>query len=278
MRFLYTTDLHGDVNHYKAILQCARDMGVQLIHIGADLLPKNCEDMGGSQRAFINKFLSGWFQQAHALGIEVLSFFGNDDFWSLKEAYKLRCNTHLLDESECTHHNVLFKRAYPYVPDYPFGLKTACKLERDPISLAQPYLSTPVDVDSSGNTIVIEDVHKFFHDRGTIDDDLELGYSVPQTVPTVMSFHSPPAFCRLDQCYRDGAVGSKAIFNWILKEQPTVVVCGHIHESPDITGEWQRTVDKTLVVQPGRSREPTIVEIDIDTSTHTAIATKVNNA
>lgn len=39
MKFLYTTDLHGNIHKYQQILDFAKTEGYQLIHLGADLLP-----------------------------------------------------------------------------------------------------------------------------------------------------------------------------------------------------------------------------------------------
>ena len=46
---------------------------------------------------------------------------------------------------------------------------------------------------------------------------------------TVIVAHTPPFACG-DRIYNGGRVGSRAVHDWIEREQPRVWLCGHIHE------------------------------------------------
>lgn len=60
-------------------------------------------------------------------------------------------------------------------------------------------------------------------------------------------------------------VGSKSIYEWIDREQPRLVLCGHIHESRYLTGTWKETIGKSVVIQPGQYGDGTYaVIIDLD--------------
>ena len=54
MKFLYGTDFHGDQKKYHDILNFAVEHDFKLIHLGADLLPKNSE-LIKEQKAFIQR-------------------------------------------------------------------------------------------------------------------------------------------------------------------------------------------------------------------------------
>jgi Icc-related predicted phosphoesterase len=69
---------------------------------------------------------------------------------------------------------------------------------------------------------------------------------------TVFVLHSPP---RETQCDMVGArlhVGSRAIRAFIEREQPPLVLSGHIHESPRVSSSYRDMVGRTVVVNPGQ--------------------------
>jgi Icc-related predicted phosphoesterase len=47
----------------------------------------------------------------------------------------------------------------------------------------------------------------------------------------VIVAHPPPRGCRVDRTRRGEHVGSTAVREWVEQVQPSLVVCGHIHES-----------------------------------------------
>ena len=70
---------------------------------------------------------------------------------------------------------------------------------------------------------------------------------------TIYIIHTPPSNLGLDVCHDGRKVGSKAIFNFIKKNQPLLTLHGHIHESPDVSGKWYSKLGKTICIQPGQS-------------------------
>lgn len=81
-----------------------------------------------------------------------------------------------------------------------------------------------------------------------------------------MAIHQPPDNLDLDVCRpiicnnkywiwasgKTRKVGSKAVHDWIKKQQPLLVLCGHIHENYAATKVWKVVVGKTTVIQPGQ--------------------------
>jgi Icc-related predicted phosphoesterase len=264
MIFLYSTDLHGSEQKFNDILSFAIEHQINLIHLGSDLLPKG-SDILSIQKKFINGFLKTWYEKCYKNGIEVLAFFGNDDLYSRKKYFKKFAT--LLDEQPREIEGYSFK-AYPYVCDYPFALKTACKL--DYRTWQKPYVDYGVDVDEKG-IVRIEDLDEYFSQKSTIEEDLKK-ISVLST-KEIIACHMPPWSVDLDVCGRmllNGGfdhikrVGSKSIFDWILKEQPLICLCGHIHESYNVTNVWKTHIGKTLVVQPGQMFKTRFIVFEVE--------------
>lgn len=256
LEFLYTTDLHGNIDKFNNILSIAKEHNIKLIHIGADLLPKGNQILS-AQKKFINQYLKSFYQECWANQIEVLAFFGNDDCYSRKKYFKKYAN--LLDEHSYEKAGYIFE-AYGYVPDYPFSLKTACKL--DSKFWKRPFqICGAVTVNNEG-FVNIDNVDDYFTQRSTIEDDLKQFHGGRNKI---MSFHCPPSGLDLDMCHDGRRVGSSAIYDWVKKEQEVLLIlCGHIHENYEMTGKWKEKIGQTLVIQPGQAlNKTTIVYIEI---------------
>ena len=254
---IYCTDLHGNQNKYRDVLEFALKRDIKLIHLGADLLPKGA-GMLKDQKRFINGFLQNFYTECDGYDIKVLSFFGNDDIYTRKKY--LRKFATLLDEVPYKTGEFEFK-AYPYVLDYPFGLKSACKLDYAGWRCPDQYLTNPCEFNDSGYYL-IEDIEEYFLQKGTIEDDLS---KIHADNKTIIAMHMLPHALGLDVCYGNRHVGSRSVFEWIARERPLLVLGGHIHESPEMTNVWKAMVGESLVIQPGQMTDKTtMVYINID--------------
>jgi Icc-related predicted phosphoesterase len=94
----------------------------------------------------------------------------------------------------------------------------------------------------------------------------------------VVVLHSPPRDTVCDLIATRQHVGSRAIRAFVEARQPRVVLSGHIHESPRVSGAWRDRLGETPVVNPGQfgSRELAGVWFDparpADTLRHTVYA------
>jgi uncharacterized protein len=256
-RFIYSTDLHGNHQKYRDVLQVAIENDIKLIHLGADILPKGY-DIIQSQRIFLLGFLEQFYATCANYNIKILASFGNDDIYPLKKYFKKYGS--LLDEKIQIIDSYRF-RAYNYVPDYPFGLKTACKLDNRNWKCPEKYFSSPVDVDKNENIIKIQDINSYFTNKSTIEEDLK---KIRVKSNDIFAIHCPPANVDLDICSDGKKVGSQAIYEWIKKTQPKICLCGHIHESYVVTNTWKAKIGNTLVIQPGQLKKTCFVIIEID--------------
>lgn len=264
MKFIYATDLHGDQHKYGAVLDYATRLGIKVIHLGADLLPKG-PGILKIQKNFVKGFLADFYEEAKNKGITVLAFFGNDDIYTRKQYFRKFGS--LLDENLFETEGYTFT-AYGYVPDYMFGLKTACKLDYPGWWCPEDYIHDPSDVGGEG-FYGIEDIQKYFLEKGTIEEDLR---TFPGGDSIIAAIHTPPFDSGLDVVPRgDGKylnVGSRAVRKWIETAQPRMVLSGHIHEAPSISGLWKCQIGKTLVLQPGqKDRGAVLVAVDVQPET-----------
>ena len=80
--------------------------------------------------------------------------------------------------------------------------------------------------------------------------------------------HAPPFGTKLDIITSKEHVGSKAIRNFIEKEQPFLTLHGHIHESPRMSGSYFDKIGSTLCINVGSSYPNNILNcviVDIET-------------
>jgi Icc-related predicted phosphoesterase len=291
MKFLYTTDLHGKIYKYETVLKYAIEHKITLLHIGADILPKG-KGMLKKQKKFIKGYLKNFISECLRNSIQVSAFFGNDDIYTRKKYFKEYST--LLDETPFKRSGYNFK-AYGYVPDHHFLLKNGTKLDRyglKPVKIAPrtvpmpvfgsdeivlvPFTPTAVDAQCDGFH-EIENLEDYFKYKGSIKDDLD---SIRVGSKTIMATHTPPAGLNLDVCGHfkkrgkpkpSQRVGSESLLKWILKKQPLLVLCGHIHENFIVTGSWKAMVGNTTVIQPGQhliwknnqKKKTTFVDIEI---------------
>jgi Icc-related predicted phosphoesterase len=258
MRFVFSSDLHGSVAKYETVLKYAIDHGIKILHIGADILPKGSCILE-MQKDFVKKYLKDFYHRAKEKGIDILASFGNDDIHTRMPYFKKYAT--LLDEVPYEKERYTFK-AYSFVPDYMFGLKGGVKNDYPGWTCPERYISPPVDFTDKGR-VVIANVQDYFLKKGTIKEDLE---KIQVDNRTIMAIHCPPNGVGLDVCADGRAVGSKAVYDFILAKQPLTVLCGHIHESPDVTGIWKTNIGKTVVIQPGQKSglSTTLVDIEIN--------------
>jgi len=82
---------------------------------------------------------------------------------------------------------------------------------------------------------------------------------------SIYVIHMPPSRLGLDVCANGSEVGSKAIHNFLERNQPLLSLHGHIHESPETSGKWRAKLGNALCIQPGRLTPFTYVTIDLET-------------
>lgn len=263
MKILYVTDMHGYGWKYYVLLQLAKKHKVDMVINGGDMLPKGDSDF---QKRYVVNYLDKHFSQFNNAKIYYLCCLGNDDLRVVDKLFQDTCDEYPfifnlsqvrveIDDYEFIGFNL--------VTDYPFRLKDRCR--RDDIGYVFPKQYGTGLLSSPDGTIELNDWIGHAKSIPTIKDEL-LNLVPPKNMSkTVYVMHNPPSDIKLDVCHDKRKVGSRAIYDFLEKQQPLLSLHGHIHESPNVTGIWHGKIGKTICIQPGQLEKMTYVIINLDT-------------
>ncbi len=138
---------------------------------------------------------------------------------------------------------------YNYVPPTPFQLKDWEKY--DVSRYTDPGCVSPEE----GWHSVKVSKHELRY--STIEKDLKTLVGNNELHKSIFLFHTPPYKTNLDRAALDGKmvdhvpldihVGSIAVKRFIKKNQPTITLHGHVHESARLKGTWKDKVEETYL-------------------------------
>ncbi len=214
-KFIFTTDVHGNLDFFKEVLDRAKKKDIKAAIFGGDICPLAPMDR---QRTFLQYSLIPLFQKYKRYKKDIFIMMGNDDF---------AVNMDLLERAEKDGIlKLLHMRAHKAGTDFMAGY--TCINE------------TP---------FMIKDWERREEE---IAGDLKELAKKSDPKKTIYVFHAPPFGTNLDVIHSGVHVGSKAIREFIEKKQPPVTLHGHIHESADMTGSFFDKIGKTVCINPGR--------------------------
>ncbi len=263
MKILYVTDLHGNEKKYKKIYQIAKKIRADVVINGGDMLPKIIHI--SDQRKFIKNFLDPYFVEFETNGIYHLSFLGNDDLKIFDQFFDKICDKYSLifniAQKKIRIKNFDFI-GMNWVVDYPFRIKDRCRLDTKnddifPQQHGKGLLSIQYEWREIDNWAL------YAKSLPTIEEELNNLVKPKNMSNTIYIIHMPPCELGLDQCINDTNVGSKAIYDFLQKNQPRISLHGHIHESPYLSGIWSAKIGKTWCIQPGQLNDLSYVVIDL---------------
>jgi len=254
--WFFTSDLHGSGELYEQVMSLAAARRPRAVILGGDLAPHGTGAAGVShQRVFLEGFLVEFARRLReaAPGVELLLMMGNDD-WS--------ANHDVLERHDGALWRSLHARVVDvdgvavgglsWVPITPFAIKDWERWE-DGADESPARLHGWL----SGR----EGVREFRFDperrSPTIAEGLEGLVARRSVRDMVFVLHSPPRDTGCDVISTRQHVGSRAIRSFVDAHQPRLVLSGHIHESPRVSGAWRDVLGVTTIVNPGQfgSRE-----------------------
>jgi Icc-related predicted phosphoesterase len=263
MKIIYVTDLHGSEWKYNRLLEVAADSKAQVVVNGGDMLPN---DGGPSQqKEFITSFLDRYFEKFNDAGIYYLCYLGNDDFIIYDQLFEEVCGKYdcIVPLSQREHDiNGYEFIGLNWVVDYPFRLKDRCRMDTEDY-VFQKQLGTGL-LSTQHGFKELKDWPAYARSLPTLTDELARLVRPKNMRKAIYVIHMPPARLELDKCYSGAEVGSKAVYDFIKKNQPLLALHGHIHESPQMTRKWTAKLGKTDCLQPGQLDDLTYVTIDLD--------------
>jgi len=253
MKFLYVTDLHGNIWKLNLIFEIARSLKVKTVINGGDILP-----MGNllKQDDFIVNFLDTYFKKFDSEKINLVNLLGNDDVAIFDDLFEKICNKYSYIFSNAQ--RIVKVEDYEfigtnYVIDYPFALKDRCRMDDNEFILPRQF-GKPV-ISTLKGWSYIDDWVSYIKNLTTIEEELNNLIRPNDFQKTIYIIHNPPSNLGLDVCSDGRRVGSKAVYNFIKKNQPLLTLHGHIHESPQMSGIWCSKIDNTICIQPGQSQQ-----------------------
>jgi len=249
--WFFTSDLHGQGELYEQVVRLAAERQPGAVILGGDLAPHGTGTPGvRHQRVFLEGFLVEFARRLReaAPGAELLLLMGNDD-WA--------ANDDVLQRHDGTLWRSLHGRAVQvggqwvaglsWVPITPFAIKDWERWD-------DGGDETPARLHGwrSGNEGVREFRFDPAHRAPTIAEGLAELAGLSPPARTIYVLHSPPHDTACDVTASRLHVGSRAIRRFVEAEQPPLVLSGHIHESPHVSGAWRDQIGRTPVVNPGQ--------------------------
>ena len=249
--WLFTSDLHGQSDYYEQVFALADAGRPRVVILGGDLGPHPSGAEGVRRhRLFLEGFLVEFARRLRerAPGTALALLMGNDD---------CRSNHDVLDRHDGDLWSVLHERVLEFdgvrvagcswVPITPFRLKDWERWE-DGAEESPPQLTGWVSEAGGAREFAFDPARR----SPTIADSLAALAGACAPAATLFVLHSPARGTRCDLVQGGHHVGSRAIRRFVEERQPPLVLSGHIHESPRVSGAWRDTLGRSLVVHPGQ--------------------------
>jgi len=253
MIILFVTDLHGNEVKYRCVLEAALKHGAAAVVNGGDMLTLG-GDLHGSQRDFIEGFLSPYFGGYEKAGIYHLGMLGNDDLQIHDKAFDDVCRKYkrVINLAQRRFELAGFEFiGMNRVTDYPFRLKDRCRRDGPGYVFQRQYgaglLSTPEGFRE------LADWPAYAAGLPDMGQELAALQKPANPMKAVYVIHMPPGGLGLDVISSGENVGSAAVGRFIEKNTPLLTLHGHIHESPGMSGIWKTNIGNTVCVQPGQA-------------------------
>ncbi len=268
---VYTSDLHGELDLYRAAGEAAIRRRADALIFGGDLCPgipsASSLRLPIEQPEFLlhrlSHLLGDWKEDHPALRIFAIP--GNDDCQTILPALE---ELEMNDLIENLHQETRTLGAYTlmglsYVPPTPFHLKDFERWDDAPEPDSDSYSYRCV-AGSPRGFMVIGDFHYYLDSLPSLKQELQR-LPVKDAMHTVAVIHCPPFGTKCDVLFDGRHIGSKAVRSWIEKKQPRLALHGHIHESPRLSGTFWDRIGATTVINPGADlARPHLVFIDLD--------------
>lgn len=251
MRLMVTSDLHGNTWKYKTLVKEALKVKPNAVINAGDMFPN--DNNLHRQKEYIQNQINEHFKAFNDAGIHYLCFPGNDDLMAFDELLQAVCNRYPYVKDIAQQRVEINSYEFiglNWVVDSPFLLKDRCRKDSQSYKLGYQKGTAMLSTETGFNEIT--GWEKYVAALPTIAEELERLERPVDMRKAVYVTHMPPANLGLDVCINEEKVGSKALYNFIKKNQPLLTLHGHIHESPAMTGFWKAEFGSTVCIQAGQ--------------------------
>jgi len=253
MKIIYTSDLHGNIYKFEALKNFILSEKCDLVIIGGDIFEYTPRDIN-MQIDFAQNYLSVFLKD---LNVPICLIKGNTDcskaFGTLKSVVPE--NLKFLNDVP-QQISEMFILGFSLVNISPFKIKN---YERRDL-LHDKVIFTPTLIRTDSGEIE-EKPSDYLDSLPSIEEEL-VKYKCGTN--DIFVCHAPPFGTKLDMVSHKSHVGSRAVYEFILKKQPLLMLCGHIHESAFYSNSHIDKIGKTICINPGQSERLHICVIQIE--------------
>jgi Icc-related predicted phosphoesterase len=260
------TDSHGHTWKYEKLAEIAAEQKIDAVINGGDMFPTDGNLL--QQGEFIPGFLDDYFSRFNSKKIHYLCCPGNDDLKSFDALLDKTCDKYGFVKNLAQRKTEIQGYEFigmNYVADYPFTLKDRCRMDTDTFVFPPQYGKGALS--TAGGFEYLDDWFSYAQTLPTLEEELEKLVRPDNMRKCVYIIHMPPAGLGLDVCSDGREVGSKALYQFLEKNQPLLSLHGHIHESPIMSRRWYSRLGNTACIQPGQLDDFTYVLIDLTSLT-----------
>lgn len=253
MKFIYTSDIHGDIIKFEKLLNLSIQNDIKNIIFGGDLLPKKADIREPIQREFIKGYLKEYYKKLEDNNIKFINILGNDDMEVIEEQYyymkKDFDNIIDIDNKKYDIDGISFI-GLNKVMDTPFMRKDHVAVEEGQGMPTQ--FSNKIYTNNSFVT-----VEEWMQMRKTtvprMEDCLTNLPKPTEGYKSIYVLHDPPYGVGLDNCKDGDKPGSKSIAKFLEQSNAYMSLHGHIHEAPKYSGVWYAKLGNTICIQAGQT-------------------------
>ncbi|TWT42205.1 Calcineurin-like phosphoesterase [Phycisphaerae bacterium RAS1] len=257
MLVCFASDLHGRPTLYEQLEKIITDARPALVILGGDNhIDGDLDDPVGTQVGFIRSDLMPRIRRWLAAypTMRVATILGNHD-WRCAEIETQRSHDAgdivLLDPRRPWSWNGTTFVGYSNTPPTPYWVKDFERLDLP--TDAAPETGGAI-WDAAAQRAVQAPPESYFTSRPSIAEDLDA--IQPPAGRWILVCHAPPFDSKLDRLpHLDFPIGSQAVRRFISRTRPAIALHGHIHESPQVTGDFRDHVGGVLCVNPGQGRD-----------------------
>ena len=256
MKIIYSCDLHGDINKYEALKKLTSLEAYDAVIIGGDLLKYTSKHVN-MQIEFVRNYLTDFLRSLH---IPVYLIKGNTD---CLPAYNIlqssaSSNVNFLNQKP-TRVNDKLIFGFDLINSSPFKIKN---YERRDL-LHDNVVFSPLLTRMDNGELQIKPAD-YLNTLPSIEEELSKYKDISSNI---FVCHVPPFGTKLDVDNTRTHVGSKAVYECLLQRQPLLMLCGHIHESPEYSNNYLDYIGKTICVNPGQGEDFRACAIQIGNDT-----------
>ena len=263
--WFFTSDLHGQTSLYEQLLALAGTRKPGAVIIGGDLCPHQTGLEGlRLQRVFLQGFVVEFARRLREASpaTQLLMLMGNDDWASNADCLEAHHGDLWFSlHGRATEIDGVGVAGLSWVPITPFGIKDWERWD-DGLDETPGRLQGTVSRDGVLMPFAFDPAVR----EPTIAAALDELAALAPPAQTLLVAHTPARDSLCDLTARGAHVGSRALRAYIERHQPPLVLSGHIHESPRMSGAYRDRIGSTAMVNPGQFGAPGLCGVWFDPS------------